>query len=201
MTIIEDKAQQEGKHNLKHNYWTAQGISFERYPLPVGDYILMTDKVADVIDRKKARGIDIKKMDFMGSYNVTVDSKKDIDELCADICGPDHDRFRDECILAQNNGIRLIVLVENDGGPASKDGSIINPHISDLSMLHRWVNPRSLIFYAGRQKYPKATRGITLMKAAMSMQKKYGVEFMFCRPSEAGKRIAELLGAGDESGI
>lgn len=50
-------------------------------PLPCGDYIIANEKVADVINRKKERGIPVKKMDFLGTYNVTVDTKKDIQEL------------------------------------------------------------------------------------------------------------------------
>ena len=44
-------------------------------PLPCGDYIIADDKVMDVINRKKERGIPVKKMDFLGTYNVTVDTK------------------------------------------------------------------------------------------------------------------------------
>lgn len=199
MTIIEDKAQQEGKHELKHAYWEKEGIEMLRYPLPVGDYILMSEKVADVIHRKDSRNANIKKMDFMGSYNITVDSKKDIDELCTNICGPEHARFRDECILAQNNGIKLIVLVENKAEVISRDGRVFNPFIEKLDDLHRWINPRLMIRMGnGMLKYPKATRGVTLMKAAMSMEHKYGVKFVFCQPKDAGKRIMELLGGDND---
>lgn len=47
-------------------------------PLPCGDYIIADD---NVINRKKERDIPVKKMDFLGTYNVTVDTKKDIQEL------------------------------------------------------------------------------------------------------------------------
>lgn len=54
------------------------------------------------------------------------------------------------------------------------------------------------IFQSVRQKYPNATNGVTLMKACMTMQKKYGVEFMFCSSKDAGRKIIELLG-GDNN--
>ena len=38
------------------------------------------------------------------------------------------------------------------------------------------------------------TSGQTLAKALLTMQKKYGVEFLFCRPEEAGAKVLELLG-------
>ena len=42
---------------------------------------------------------------------------------------------------------------------------------------------------------PKAppTSGRVLGKAMLTMQIKYGVEFVFCRPEDAGSRVIELL--------
>ena len=178
-------------------------------PLPCGDYIIANEKVADVINRKKERGIPVKKMDFLGTYNVTVDTKKDIQELVGDICGKQHARFRDEWILALNNGIKLYVLVQNAGGliPGTKD--IYNRTIRSLDELYRWKNPRLFVMkrtddvighyksgnpiYRRTQRYPAATKGETLMKACKTMQKKYGVEFVFCSNSEQGAKVIELL--------
>ena len=199
MIIIEDKAQQKGKHDLKHIYFEAHGIYWMGQPLPVGDYIIANEKVNDVIARKSKRGIEVKKMDFLGTYNIAVDTKKDIQEIIGNICGPQHSRFRDECILAQNNNIELYVLVENVDG------------IKVIEDLFCWHNPRLDIYipdktnvigyykngnprYAKIRKYPKATRGEQLAKSMLSMQLKYGVKFVFCNPSEAGAKIIELLG-------
>lgn len=197
ITIIEDKANKEGLHEVKHNYFSKNGIELMRVPLPVGDYVLLDEKVADVINRKKQRNIDLKKMDFLGSYKISVDTKKDIQELVGDICGKSHARFRDECILAQNNGIRLVILVENNDG------------ITDVRQLFQWRNPRLNIWknsdivigrykngkprYKKIQKYPSATTGKTLAKACLTMNLKYGVEFMFCRPEESAMKIIEIL--------
>lgn len=195
MIILEDKAQKENKHLVKNRYWQRQGIDVVRVPLPVGDYVLMNDKIRDVIDRKSARGIEPKKMDFLGTYDVCVDSKFSIQELVSDICGKQHERFRDECILAQNNGIKLYVLVENDHEIVyHRNGKLIeNFTITDLKDLHRWVNPRLWIFQSGKQKYPTATKGATLMKACYTMMQKYCVEFVFCSSRDVGRRIVELL--------
>ena len=179
-------------------------------PLPCGDYIIANEKVMDVINRKNERGIPVKKMDFLGTYDVTVDTKKDIQELVGDICGKQHARFRDECILAQNNGIKLYVLVQNAGGLVKGTKDIYNPTIRNLDDLHRWRNPRLFEMkrtneiigyyrssgnpiYKRVQKYPAATRGETLMKACKTMQKKYGVEFVLCSNSEQGAKVIELL--------
>ncbi len=199
MTILEDVAQKNKKHAIKHDYWEKNGIELSRVPLPVGDYILLTDKVKDVIDRKEKRGIALKKMDFLGTYNVCVDSKFDIQEIVGNLCGKSHERFRDECILAQNNGIKLYVLVENKGGLIPKTNGIYNPTITKLDDLHSWKNPRLFLWRNGKQLYPTATRGERLQKICYTMQAKYGCEFIFCTPEESGKKIIELLG-GAENG-
>lgn len=208
MVLIEDKAQQEGKHCIKNSYWSSNGIEVIRLPLPVGDYILVNEKVQDVLDRKAKRGIEVKKMDFLGTYDVCVDTKKDIEELISDIIGKQHARFRDECIFAQNNNIKLYILIENMGQEIGHTG-IYNKTITALNELCSWKNPRLFIMknsdeiigtykngrpeYRKVQKYPKATKGEQLMKACMTMEAKYGVKFLFCRPKEAGERILNLL--------
>ena len=185
--IIEDTRQKKGKHDVKNAYWYIMGIPVERHPLPVGDYIMMTDKVTELLARKQKRGVSLKEKDFMGTFAAAVDSKYGIQELEKDICSSDHERFADECALAQNSGIQLYVLVENDDG------------IADVRDLYRWVNPRSLWRRNGKPLYPKATTGVTLMKACLTMEKKYGVKFLFCRPDQAAVRVIELL-RGEEYG-
>lgn len=201
MIIVEDKAQQENKHEIKHMYWEINGIQWERLPLPVGDYIAVNEQVLDVIARKQKRGIEVKKMDFLGTYDVCVDTKKDMQEIVGNICGKQHGRFRDECILAQNNKIKLYVLIEN------------MDRIKSIEDVFHWINPRLLIFvndksnpigryknggirYAKKQKYPNATSGFQLAKSMLTMQEKYGVEFLFCSPDEAGMKVVELLESG-----
>ena len=190
MKILIDSGQKEERHDLKHKCLKELGIELEVVPLPVGDYILVNDAVDDVLKRKNARGIKVKKMDLLGSYKVSVDTKRDIQEIIGNICGNQHDRFRDEVLLAKNNGIKLYILVENEDG------------VSCLSDLYRWENPRAkmqkwITTASGRRrKIPvseKATKGETLAKAMKTMEDKYGCVFVFCRPEETGERILELL--------
>lgn len=183
---------------LKNRYFDCHDIEVLRAPLPVGDYVIATDKVMDVIRRKSARKMEVKKMDFLGSYDVSVDTKKDMQEIVGNICGKAHPRFRDECILAQNNGIKLYVLVENTDG------------IKTVQDVFKWHNPRLHRYnkIAYMHKYgkwlnvplPKAepTSGTILAKAMLTMQLKYGVEFVFCRPEDAGAKVLELLGANED---
>lgn len=210
MILISDTGQQEGKHTQKEQYWKKQGIAVIYAPLPCGDYILGNEKVMDVFQRKEKRGMKPKKADFLGTFNVSVDTKKDIQELVSNVCGKQHARFRDECILAQNNGVKLYVLVQNAGGLVKGTKDIYNPTIRRLEDLHKWRNPRLFEMkrtnevighykssgnpiYKKIQKFPTATKGQRLMKACMTMQKKYGVEFVFCHDSEQGAKVLELL--------
>lgn len=193
MQIVEDKANKIDQHEVKNKWWADNNIEVLRYPLPVGDYILVDDKVRELIQRKQKRNVEIKKMDFVGTYKVCVDTKKDIQELIGDICGKQHDRFRDECMFAQNNGIKLYILVENTSITINERKGIYSPFIDCLDNLHKFVNPRLFIWRGGRQLYPNATKGITLKKACITMQHKYGVEFVFCKPNESAEKVIELL--------
>lgn len=196
MVLIEDVGQKEEKHILKHLYFEENSIYWERYGLPVGDYVLADEKVLDVIARKQKRGIETKKMDFLGTYQICVDTKRDLQEVVGNLCGKAHARFRDECLLAKNNGIRLYVLVEN------RDG------IRSIEDVEHWKNPRAprydkIAFYHAQGKWlhvplPKAkpTDGKTLAKTMLTMQERYGVIFKFTTPEAAGAEVVRLLTEG-----
>lgn len=196
MQIISDKAQQSGKHVIKERWWAENGVEVLYHPLPCGDYILVDDKVNELLERKAKRGIEPKKMDFIGTYNKVVDTKRDIQELIGDICGKQHARFRDECLLAQNNGIQLCILVEN------------RDRVSETRDLFGWQNPRMHRYNKIRYMHrigkwadiaePKAppTSGATLAKACLTMELTYGVKFLFCTPEESARRVIELLTEG-----
>lgn len=197
MKIIEDLNNKPGQHELKNNYFESQGIEVERLRLPVGDYVLVDDKVEDVLKRKADRGIKVKQMDLLGSYKLCVDTKFGIEELCGNICGKQHERFRDECILAQNNGIKLVVLVEDDGGYCDKKEIVYNKPVRSIEDLFGWRNPRLFIFKKGRQAYPNAVRGRTLARCLITMHHKYNVDFEFCGSKEAGAKVIEILENAD----
>lgn len=193
MIIFEDMGQKEEKHIAKNQWFYENGIEVMRVPLPVGDYIIAKDKAMDALQRKEKRGQKPKKMDFLGTYAVAVDTKENIGEIVNNICGKSHERFRDECILAQNNQIQLYILVENENG------------VNSVEDLHKWENPRlyrynkiKFMHNMGKWshiKLPKLppTSGQTLAKAMLTMEKKYGVRFLFCHPNEAGAKVIELL--------
>lgn len=193
MKIIEDMGNKVGLHVAKNNYWSSNGVEVLRAPLPVGDYVLVNDKIQDVLDRKTKRGIEPKKMDFLGTYTVCVDTKRDMNEIEGNIIGKAHARFRDELILAQNNGIKLYVLVEN------------RDNIKDVRDVFRYTSKRRLNWLKYNKLHQEGralnivipskppVSGENLAKSMLTMQLKYGVEFVFCKPEESGKKIIELL--------
>ena len=193
MKIIEDVAQKANKHENKRKYFADNGIECVRMPLPVGDYILSNEKVEDVLKRKEKRGIPVKKMDLLGTYDVCVDTKFSCSELYSDLI-QQHARFHDEVHLAMNNNIRLIILVEN------KDG------IKTVEDLKNWKNPQMFRYYKAKrkaertgQKPPKPpASNVQLIKIMHSMSRDYSVEFKFCRPEEAGAEVVRLLKGGGE---
>lgn len=107
---------------------------------------------------------------------VSIDTKENMEEIAGNICGgkAEHQRFIRECKAARDAGCQLIILVENTAG------------ITRLSQVHTWKNPRSC--YS-----PNCVQGPRLQKAMETITDRYGVKFLFCAPSDAGKIIQEAI--------
>lgn len=105
MVILCDTRQKVGKHDLKHDYFTAEGVDIVRTKLPFGDYALWGASTA-------------------------VDTKANVEEIAGNIGGKEHARFREECKLAQKCGGQLVILVENEHGFDSIDAvkAWVNPN-------------------------------------------------------------------------
>lgn len=159
MIIVQDSREQEGKHKHILSYFSEQGIKVVRSKLFVGDYTLLNNQ------------------------SVCIDTKKDVVELFMDLT-KDHIRFRNECIRAQENGIHLIILIEEK----LPDGGLVN-----------WKSPR----YKSNGKTHKFGDPVTradpciMRKAMITMQKKYGVRFCFCDKSLTGAIIEKILERGE----
>ena len=102
-----------------------------------------------------------------------IDRKKDLQEVAGNVC-QQHERFVRELELAKELGYKLIVLVEE-------------PNITSLLEVCGWYNWR-------KRTNVRAISGKTLYKIMSTMSEKYGVEWQFCKKSECGKRIVEILG-------
>lgn len=142
MILLEDTRNKPGMHENILRYCQESGIVIRRSKLYVGDY------------------------QIANAGSVAVDTKQGVMELAGNVF-QEHRRFRDECIRAQEAGIRLIVLVEE---------TLPN------GRLDRWVPPMAVRFDPG-----------TLRKAMYTMQDKYGVAFRFCAPEDTGRVLVEYL--------
>lgn len=148
MVLYEDTRQQAGKHRNIHAWCEREGIRIIRQALNVGDY------------------------QIAGKGDISVDTKQGVLELAGNVF-QDHERFRAECIRAQECGIRLIVLIEENlpGG-----------------RLDLWRPP---IAWNGQPvaRFDPAV----LRKAMITMQKEYGVKFRFCDGRSTGRVLIDYL--------
>ena len=196
MKIAVDKNQTQKGSHAKSNAYNHQmmeraGHTLVAIPLPYADYAEVTDEMQETIDR---RGDKLKKADLVGDIKIAVDRKNSIDEICGNVCSTTsaHERFRDEVILAQKCGCKFYVLIEDE-------------KVTSLDDLEHWQNPREKKYFyykalmaQGKKlrmilpKQPPAS-GKKLAKALRTMEEKYGVRFLFCKPKDAAERIVELL--------
>lgn len=169
MTIYEDTRQKIGEHRNIAEYCRQQGIIVRRTKLEIGDYI--------------------------SPAPVAVDTKQGMGEVYTNLV-QQHDRFRNECIKAQQDGTQLVILIENDEG------------LRCLDDVERWDNPRVHEYYT---KYAwalaaKKARKLKddklpappinnkrLIKMMETMTERYGVRWEFCSYEETGAKVVEIL--------
>ena len=168
MILLEDTRQQAEKHDIKHKWFEEHGIEIRRTKVYCGDYTLPTDQ------------------------SICIDTKQSIQELVSDL-QTDHARFREELLRAQETGIKLYILVENDFQWISQKKNIFNNPVTCIKDLYRWKNPRAFIFKQGKQAYPNCAKGAWLAKCCSTCEEKYGCKFLFCKPEESAEIIVKIL--------
>jgi len=146
MVIVEDTRNQITKHHAKRKWFTEHGIECIRSKLYCGDYALLHNQT------------------------LCIDTKKDWLEVASNICGKQHERFRNECLRANNAGIRLIILVEEECPviewkcPTNRKGITLSK-----------VNPQ------------------ILEKAMRTMSKRYNITFIHCDKKHTAEVIYKIL--------
>lgn len=161
--IIQQDTRQKQKHHLTKEKWFADhDIKVVNSKMIVGDYCIPSD----------------------GS--ISVDTKKDIGELYQNLV-QSHNRFVRELSLAQEIGIKLYILVENEDG------------ITDIDGLKDWKNPQYFVWLKKQRQGIKCrppVKNIQLVKMMYTIQSKYDCKFLFCHPTESAEKIIELLTQG-----
>ena len=161
MYLLCDTRQQEGKHKNIERYCQRNGIQMVRKKLDCCDYMLSHDGETP-------------------AGSIGVDTKQDMMEICKDIMSNDHRRFRSQCIRAQEAGITLIILVEEDIPYGMVDLWEV-PRWESSNQYHRYGDPMTLV-------EPR-----TLRKAMETMTEKYGVQFRFCSRKQSPQRVIKYL--------
>lgn len=146
--LIWDTRQQAGKHEHILQWFEENGYSVLNSKLPFGDVCYVND------------------------LSRIIDTKKDLQEVIGNVTAQ-HERFIREIELANENGIKLYFLIQDE-------------NISELRQVNQWWNPRL--------KYnKKATKGTTLFKILYSIEKKYNTKFFFCTREKCGETIIKIL--------
>ena len=166
VSIIMDTREKIDKKGHILDYIDRLGIPVIRRKLDVGDWARSDDQSV-VIDTKTCGLLEV--------YSNVITQ---------------HDRFRRECQRAKDNGVQLIVLVEENG-------------INQLEDVQDWENPRTKQYELRRTGIIKSRSPLPLSPPVSSkrmygimrvMSERYGVVWDFCRHDNAGERICEILG-------
>lgn len=99
---------------------------------------------------------------------VTIDRKRNLQELAGNICAADN-RFWREVRRSREEGLKMIVLIEHGG------------QIKSMADVPKW-----------NSKYSRVT-GKMLYEQMFRIHVAYQVEFLFCDKRSTGRRIIELL--------
>lgn len=153
--ILTDTRQQKEKHILKE--FDKQEILHIRTGLPSADYMTLR------YDDKKGMYLD---------YSILIDTKKDIEEIVANLCNKQsHDRVKREIFKGQELGAKQFIFLINGG------------KVKSIEDLKNWTSKRTKV------------KGSILLKVMQTMKKKYGIRFIICPKNKMGEYIVKLLGS------
>lgn len=117
---------------------------------------------------------DYKRVD---SPKIIIDTKKDLVEMSGNLCRTtEHQRLKREIAKACDIGCERFIFL------------IASNVIENVSQVHEWQVPKK----KDGSLYTKV-RPEVLQKIMETMQEKYGVEFIFCKKINMGKKIVEIL--------
>lgn len=176
ITIIEDTAQQTGKHAGIEKFIKKIGFNTMRNTLPVGDYALLTQRgreilnikiqaaernrsYANYVGRKVRTNSDVgrsilQKIDLIGTYDVAVDTKQNLDEVVRTIGGLADERIDQQAIRARNSNTRLYIVVAHD-------------NMDNIQNVESYCRDNNYNYTA-------------FAKKINTLEKKYGLKFCIC---------------------
>ena len=168
MQVQVDTREHKSEWERIQKQFDALGVQYFRSKLYVGDY------------------------QSLDNPRLVIDRKKDLNELCGNVCSKQHERFTAELRRAIQQNIKIVILVEH------------GEDVKSLEDVYFWENPRKheVIWKTVNGKRVKTVRstkaidGMQLYKSLCTIRDRYNVDFEFCTKEETGKRIVEILGGG-----
>ena len=152
--ILRDTRQQKEKHIIKE--FDKQNILHIQTKLDSADYM--------VIRYNKEKG-------FYKDYSTLIDTKKDLLELCGNLChSTEHQRILKEIELGKRLGAKNFIFLIGDN------------KIKSTEDIKNWTSPHTKV------------KGETLLKIMNTMRKKYDVRFIVVPKKKMGEMIIKLLG-------
>ena len=166
--IIEDSRNKINHHDNKNQFFQENGIMVLRSKLPFGDYALMDN------------------------MSISVDTKESFLEIENNLT-KQHIRFRNEIINANNFGIGLVILIEEEIQYNSLDDVATRYKIPLWkSTSYQMVNGKKEVKH--RKGQPMGNFNVeTIIKAMKTMQEKYAVIFAFTTKEKCGEAIIDIL--------
>ena len=109
-------------------------------------------------------------------YDVIIDKKDGLLELAHNLCNTkEHERIKNEILRSKQLGYKKFIFLVQDSSIKSEED------------IKKWKSDKTKV------------TGETLLKIIKTMQKNYGVKFMFTSRKNIGKKIIELLGEKNEN--
>lgn len=166
--IIEDSRNKINCHDNKNKFFQENGIIVLRSKLPFGDYALMDN------------------------LSISVDTKESFLEIENNLT-KQHTRFRNEIINANNFGIGLVILIEEEIQYNSLDDVAAKYKIPKWkSTTYEMINGVKHVKH--RKGQPMGNFNVeTIIKAMKTMQEKYAVIFAFTTKEKCGEAIIDIL--------
>lgn len=160
--VVCDTREQKDEHII--SWFNEHNIHWIRSKLYVGDYT------------------------YLDNMTTCIDRKHNMQEVYSNVI-QQHNRFRSELMRAQESGIRLVVLVEDE-------------KIKNIDEVKFWNNPRiwqyRIMKKQGKEvKWKEPASSETISKIMNRMSYAYGVEWQFCKPGETAETIIKILGGND----
>lgn len=151
--ILRDTRQQKENHIIKE--FDKQNILHIQTKIESADYM--------VVRYNKEKG-------FYKDYSILVDTKKDLLELCGNLChSAEHQRILREIELGKQLGAKEFIFLIGDN------------KIKTTEDIKNWSSPHTKV------------KGETLLKIMTTMKQKYGIRFIVCEKKIMGEMIINLL--------